>query len=500
MQRRTFLSWCAVASTINTLRCYGFDIIKDSKLNSKDNGDVYVKWFGTDANAIQKANDLAFTSKATVIFDDIDYIIDKQITISTIWRGTPRKTRIIISDYFFFQKSFDPISYSAITNTHLAKIYNSSTADSIEIHGIDFLHRAKSNSDKETLALANIKSGGLYNCQFSTDTSTIVNPIDLFACVKNFSIENVRAVNSTQAKAGGAIWIRNITDDGSDLQNTTENIVIHNSYFATSTVDEAIAVYGVCGIVKNIKILNTQIVAEKSPIRHGTLASTFPLGKTPYAGVDNVLWDSCKFKTNNFQNHVIRIGSSSDSTHRCNNVKIKNCTFLIDNTSSSISYVARNTPCLGNTIAFEGNHIYADTSHQAITNGVSGFNLATKNTLSGNIKQAFEYCETVSYNTTQSLNGTAVFNCRDVHHNNFSAVSNGIVCNESITCNIHDNKIQLEISNQSSFGIMVNSIAGSHPLATITNNVIVSKNAKSRGLFIHPALTKTILSSNTFSK
>ena len=503
MQRRTFLTWCAFASSSSALQCYGVDIIKDTQLNNpQHNGDIYVKWFGTDANAIQKANDLAFRSKSSVIFEDIDYIIDKPIRISTIWRGIPRKTRIIISERFSFQKSFDPLSYSAITNTNLETYYNPLTANYIELNGIDFIHRANENSAKETLALANIKGGKISNCCFftETDSSSVVTPIDIFACVKNFIIENTKVVNNTKARAGGAIWIRNITKNGSNPENSTENIVIKNSSFSTSSVDEAIAIYGVFGMVKNIQILNSFISSEPSPVKHGTLASTFPLGKSPFAGVENILWDTCTFKSDNFQNHILRIGESSDSDNRCHNIRVNNCTFIADSITSNISYIARNIPCNGANIEFTKNKIYADTSRKPISCGISGFHLATNNTLSGKIEQGFSNCETVSYNVTKSFTGTAAFNCQNVHNNNFSVKKNGIVCNQTMICNIHDNKIQVETSGERSFGVIINSIRGSNPYATITGNKITLKNKNSDAIFVHSNLRKIIHSSNSIMK
>lgn len=379
-------------------------------------GNVQLKWFGTNSKAIQKANDFASLLKVSLEFEPIEYILDEQLTISTIWNGIVNKTKLIISEHFSIQSTIDPISYSAITNSNLAKRYIAKIADYIEINNIIFIHRSNSTYVKETIALANVKGGKIENCNFYTETESIVTPIDLFSCVKNFTLKNVKVSNRTGAQAGGSMWIRNITLDGFEIGNVTENITIDSCSFSTSTTDEALAIYGVYGLVKNVKIFNSTCESSPSKRKHGTLASTFPLGKSLAAGVENIHWDSCTFITNNFRYHVLRIGSSEDQGYICNNISVTNCKFIVNLTKNEgPSHIARNIPCQGSNIIFNDNIIDATKSSSSIDYGVIGFDTVRRNKIFGKIDQGLVNCKEVSTNEIKGVKKPFV-NCQVIRH------------------------------------------------------------------------------------
>jgi hypothetical protein len=92
------------------------------------------------------------------------------------------------------------------------------------------------------------------------------------------------------------MWVRNITGNGAITANDTENIQIIDCYFEQTAVDEALAVYGVRGMVKNVRVsrctFNGTIASTQE---HGNLVTVFPLGNTVDAAVQDVVLSECRF-------------------------------------------------------------------------------------------------------------------------------------------------------------------------------------------------------------
>jgi hypothetical protein len=431
-----------------------------------------------DAAAIQAADTYASANGLTVFFDGADYVLKSPVTISAPWVGVPRQTRIIVGTPFTFPApTFDPRNYSAITNLNCDDAFNSSTADNVFITGIDFLNNA--TNVIETVAIANVKGGALTNCQFTTGTSAVNNPVDLFACVKNFVVQECQIKNLTQnASGGGCLWVRNITSDGTVAANVTENISIVDCYFEQTSLDEALAVYGVNGLTKNVRITRCTFNGTvTSTQRHGNLVTVFPLGSTANAAVQDVVISECRLETNNFIDTALRVGASADSARVCKDIRIENCYIKASLPSAGTAAIARNIPCVGGNVTFVNNTVDGTGSANAITYGVQQFDVASICTATGSLSNAFFNCPVVDGCYTSSVSGVAAFNCARVTNCVFSTVATSIICNETAKYDILNNSLTVTEPTSVEYGVNFNTVASSAPYGEITGNIVNLNNA-----------------------
>lgn len=426
-----------------------------------------------DAAAIQAADTYAFANGLTVFFDGSDYAIKSPITISAPWVGVPRQTRIIVATPFTFPApTFDPRNYSAITNLNCAAAFNPSTADDVFVTGIDFVNNAANVT--EILAIANVKGGALTNCHFTTGTSAVNNPVDLFACVKNYVVEDCSIRNLTEnATGGGCLWVRNITSNGALPDNVTENISVVNCYFEQTSLDEALAVYGVNGLTRNVRVTRCTFNGTAASAQsHGNLVTVFPLGATANAAVQDVVISECRFETDNFINTVLRVGASADSARVCKDVRVENCYFKASLPAAGTAAIARNIPCVGGNVTFMYNTVDATASANPVTYGVQEFNLVSTSFATGSLDNAFFACGVVEGSIATAVTGVAALNCARVSDCVFSSAGSGIVANETGQFDVVNNDITVTEPSSVVYGVNLNTVAGSAPSGVIQNNVV----------------------------
>jgi hypothetical protein len=447
---------------------------------------ISVKDFGAvgdgvtdDSAAIQAADNGALSSGAALYFEGDTYLIKTPLTISVPWIGVAGKTTIkISSDFAYPTTSFDPRRYSAITNLNCNSVFNSSTADNVYISGFQFLDGGGVNG-KDTIGLANVKGGRISDCIFTTETNEVRTLVDFFACVKNFSVENTKIYNLTQnSVGGGGMWIRNITGNGAISTNVTENINVVDCYFEHTTVDEAFAIYGVLGLTKNVRVSRcTFNGAVSSSTRHGNLVTAFPLGSSTNAAVQDVVFSECRFESNNFINHVLRIGESTDATRICKDIRVESCYFKASMAIAGGIAVARNIPCVGGNVTFANNIVDAEGATVQIPSGVLGFNIASNSTVLGNLTNAFNVVSFVDACVTKSITGTASFNCARVSNCTLSSESTAIVNNVNGQFDTINNRIEVTGTSGVPYGIFYNTVSSSAPFGEITGNIISLNNA-----------------------
>jgi len=457
----------------------------------------------TDCSAfIQAADTYAGANGKSLYFNGVTYLIRSAITISAPWIGVEGRTAIKIpSDFVYPTTSFDPRRYSAITNLNCSSVFNSSTADNVYISGIKFLDGGGVNG-KDTIGLANVKGGNISDCIFTTETNEIRTPVDLFACVKNFSIERTKIYNLTQnAVGGGGMWIRNITGNGAISTNSTENINVVDCYFEHTSLDEALAVYGVLGLTKNVRVTRCTFNGTVlSSSRHGTLVSAFPLGANIYAAVQDIVFSECRFESNNFINTIFRAGQTADASRVCKDIRVENCYFSASLPVPGLASIARSIRNVGGNIIFSNNIIDATNTPNNIEFAVNGFDSAFNTTVYGKVNNAFYICRFVDACVVKDTSGAGSFNCQRVSNSTITTSGNGIVCNDTAYYEVINNQITLTATSGLAYGIIYNSVAGSAPSGVIDGNVVTINNPNAFVLGVRGANANIVrIINNTFN-
>lgn len=454
-----------------------FSMIVGAPANVRDFGAVG-DGVTDDAAAIQAADTYAAANGTSVFFDGADYLIKSPLTISAPWIGIPGASWIVMDATFSFPApTFDPRNYSAITNLHCAAAYNSATADYVYIENMSF--RNNSTSVLDIVAVANVRGGAFVNCQFQADANGVCTPVDLFACVKNFTVNQCTIRNYTEFNGGGGMWVRNITGDGADFDNITENIAVTNCYIEQTGLDEALAVYGVLGLVRNVKVsLCTFDGTVASAQKHGNLVTVFPLGNGANAAVENVTFSACTFKSNNFVSAVARVGQTGDELFVCKNVRFENCYFEADLPAAGTAHVVRNIANTGGNITIANCTVNAENSTNVIESGVLGMDNASNVTVTGNLTNAFNNCDVVDGCTVNNLAtaGKGALNCGLVQ-NCVMTAANTIVSN-TLTgkYDVRNCNFTLTSTSGVNYAVLYNSISGSAPYGEIHNNTFSLNN------------------------
>lgn len=240
-------------------------------------------------------------------------------------------------------------------NANFANSYNANTADEISIDGVIIEITPQQNTS--IFGFANIKKLSFSNCKIVatsiTDGGTgrpfaIDSLIDLYASVKNTKIFNNEFRNETYARpeipynsgGGGCIWVRNINGDttaAQNMTNATEDIEIYGNRFYHNTSDECLAIYGVVGRTRRIKVHHNWFYGEavnpSNVAFHNTFISVFPLKHATlgtYASVEDVHIHHNHIEDNSWFYSVMRFGNTSDSlsTNICRRIKSSNNTII----------------------------------------------------------------------------------------------------------------------------------------------------------------------------
>jgi hypothetical protein len=374
-----------------------------------------------DAKALELMTGSALGLKATVVFPGRTFLYSKTLRFSVPWAGVPRKTILKKATAFTYE---GPVKQFSATNANFATAWNAATADTVSMNGIDWHLEATADSGSGSVGLANVAGGDITNCQLEAlGTHRMGAPLDIYACVHNLTLNRVWGQSKTAATEGGGAWIRNLSSEPTVAGNNTENIDVVDSYFSTTTGDEALAVFGVFGLTRRVKIENTSLEALPSARGHAHIASTFPLssaGANTHAGVEDVEWNNCRFTdtngTLNASGNLLVFGQTGDEANICQNVRHVDCTFVVQATNASVT-VVRNV-----TNLFEGGAsgnaainatINAVGSGTEIEVGIRSFPQVEKPTIVGNVKQALRSCNKVIGGTVEA-NQRATYDCVSV--------------------------------------------------------------------------------------
>jgi len=196
------------------------------------------------------------------------------------------------------------------------------------------------------VGLANVAGGTIDGCSFTATSADKANVyavdalLDVMASVKGLQVTRSKFANLTgrhgaqvnTGGGGGAIWIRNvIVANGNLSANATDGVVVSDCDIDHGTSDEAIAIYGVRGIVRNCLVNNCRIRSSQStgnaagePL-HNVFMSIFPgddgsgVGKGDNAQVYGNAIRNCTIVDSACAGNMIRVGYSApnDQNNQC---------------------------------------------------------------------------------------------------------------------------------------------------------------------------------------
>jgi hypothetical protein len=354
-----------------------------------------------------------------VFFPPGTWLYDKTLIYRVPWLGVPRKSLLKRTSTFTYEGFENQFS---VVNAHASTTYNPATADTVIVRGIDFEIEGTEVAGKGAFGLANVAGGELWDCHFKTNGTNVVGAlVDLYACVKNVKLDVV-CENLTQAKTGGN-WIRNLAAKPAEAGQTTENIYISpRSRFVTTTGDEALAIYGVFGLVKGVLVDRATLEGGASTESHQRLGSTFPsaLAEQPHAAIEDIEWRKCTFidveGTIKEAGEVLGFGRGTGITYQCQNIRQVDCTYWVKATKAKV-VICRNIPS-----KYEGAnpgikairpYINAEGSPEPIAAALEEYPTVEGGTTVGNILTACKRCNTISGGSWEATE-KVYFDCNSV--------------------------------------------------------------------------------------
>lgn len=232
---------------------------------------------------------------------------------SGIYEGVSDKTIIYVSDDFKEGNS-KPSDEFAIYNKNFSLNYNNN-ADDITIKNVTFILENKKNQStiSTLLGFANIKKLLLENCKIivRNDFKLEQCGFDFYAANKNVIMKDCYVEISTLGESGGN-WIRNCSEDYSG-NSTSENIIIDNCIFKTTSKDEILAIYGWKNTMKNVNVQNCKFLQESDGNKLSMLISVFGSDREPHLNkngcIKNVYFDANQFEVSNVDAFVIQVGN-----------------------------------------------------------------------------------------------------------------------------------------------------------------------------------------------
>lgn len=255
--------------------------------------------------------------------------------------GSPGKSKLILAPDFTktgFANEF------CILNPSFNSSYNEASADDILFKDFDI--ETTPNGARSILGLANVRGGKIDRVNIKANRNLdangkpiVVNSlIDLYSAAKNVKIGNCNLQNITggygatkiSPGGGGGIWVRNLSSNGSVDANSTEEIEIFGNIFIHRSTDEVLAVYGVRGTTRKVKIHHNYFYGLSGDVYHATFVSFFPLddGSGPNLGntaaVYDIDFESNYIEDRNWIYNIVRTGrSGADQSRVCRDIRTR---------------------------------------------------------------------------------------------------------------------------------------------------------------------------------
>jgi len=229
-----------------------------------------------DSGAINNMTAAAIALSLNQHFPGFTYSIASYTQLCGKITGVPRKSIIAVAASFNYSAS--PNSQFAVTNKHFSTSFNSATADEIYIDGLDFCSHQQGQGGKGIYAFSNTKKSEHININSYTaigNTQYHDSVFDVYACNNHFTIRKCYFANNTQSPTeGGGVWIRNNTSNGALAANISADGLVEDNHFATSSVDEALSVFGVGGLMERVTVRKNKIEALAQATITATISGT----------------------------------------------------------------------------------------------------------------------------------------------------------------------------------------------------------------------------------
>jgi hypothetical protein len=395
--------------------------------------------------------------------------------------GIPGKSKLVIAPDFTktgFANQF------CIINPNFSQGYNDATADEILFAGFDL--ESSPNAGRSFIGLGNVRRGKVlgFNAKVNRVISGVTGKpvavdsiLDLYAAVKHLEVAGCDMRNITGAYGaskisefgGSCMWIRNLSGNGSVAANVTELIDIHHNYFEHMTSDEVLAVFGVRGVTRKVRVNNNRFIGLPSiaGVHHNTFISFFPLDDGSGVNLGNTAAVyGCEFKNNYIEDgawiyDVVRIGNAADNDRPCyNNQLAGNRVYATRSSDPAYGVLAMwgalhpelPNPELASAVfrcveGTFGQAYFQDTSGNSSTSdtassfgstcnsGFNGFQQVTDPTTLGNIYSGMSNCRAVK-NGKVEAGFRGFVNCRSVMGTDYRVIGAGakvFVVESSIT-------------------------------------------------------------------
>lgn len=229
-----------------------------------------------DSGAINNMTGAAIALNLNCHFPGFVFAIGNYTQLWGKVTGVPRKS--IISVLAGFNYSASPNSQWAVTNKHFSTSFNSATADEIYLHDLDFCSYQFGQGGKGIVAIANTKKSEIININSYTapgNTQYHDSVFDIYACNSHLTMRKCYMLNATQSPTeGGGVWVRNNTANGALAANVSSDILIEDNHFATTSVDEALSVFGVGGLIQRVTVRKNKIEAVSQVTFTGAITTT----------------------------------------------------------------------------------------------------------------------------------------------------------------------------------------------------------------------------------
>jgi hypothetical protein len=449
-----------------------------------------------DITALQMANDEAEKYNGKLVLEGT-YLFKSQFKASAPWEIKPGSKLITAAD---FTSAFtDTIRASAIINKSIALAYNPATAKPFVIDGrLEIEHR--SAIGRQLLTLANVSGGEMDDIYFWTNTAARTDAlVDFYACNRQIDIWKYELANLTGTVGGSCTWIRNITTgDPANPEMDTFGIRYHGGKFRHTTSDEALAIFGVKGRTRDIRIQNPEFETPMDPAqgnRHSTLISVFPLngggsGTVAQgdlgAAVENVIIDGITVNDTRFLDHVYRTGKLEDKFNSLRDILLSNSTIRAKQATVRTSHMARHIPCLGSNVVIDNLTAIADPTGQAVTYGALGFDNVTRSDITGHVSYAASGGARCNNNKRLAGEIYGVDDTPIVEGNEeISAPAYPVQIRGTRRYSIARNGLKSTNTSGGAGGVLINSLGGAvSPAGVIEQNVYDASNNTSAGLAV----------------
>jgi hypothetical protein len=436
-----------------------------------------------NADAINKA----INSASLVVIPEGIYKIQSAVRLENglTLEGT-RGSSIILIDDTFKKGRYFPENEFAILNKDFSQSYDGGTVDRhITIRGITFvMNKTNTDSIATILGLANVENVIIEDCDFIIENNRITgNNIDLYAACKNVTISNCFIKNDTGAEYGAGIMVRCLTDDGYDTDNETAGVLIENNSLEKNGNDEAIAVWGCVGQVRDVVVQNNSIEAygRVPDVIIDAFAGEFNRYST--ARTENVVFDGNTITTEDIAYTIFQVGQNTDTVSRLDNVSITNNTINAKVSATGYTTVIKSYGQDNYTnILIDSNRI-TNTGSVNICYGISGKGMVSNNEINGLFNASIAYGATSYQNTiNDNTKGAAFENVAYVDSNIINNCLVGIKCFETGNYSLTNNIITM-MNSPDSFGIQALNVMNSYPVVSESNNNIIKTNQSSIAMF-----------------